>query len=229
MSFFRDTFAAQWRRPMTHPRRIAVNAVRQRRCAAVPPHCHGSVTIMHVRRLLRPACGLVLAGLLAGMSAPARAESAAQCRPEPLRSGRVAAVVDGRTFVLDDGREVRLAAIEVPPLPHAADRRPRRQGRIGGQRGACCADRRPRGRAQAAAAPNPTVTAASPPMPTCPGTGSERWVERELLAAGARPGGGAGTRRLRGRAHRRRKGRAGGQAWPVGRSVLCHETGRKTG
>jgi endonuclease YncB( thermonuclease family) len=25
--------------------------------------------------------------------------------------------VDGRTFVLDDGREIRLAAVEVPPMP----------------------------------------------------------------------------------------------------------------
>jgi endonuclease YncB( thermonuclease family) len=29
----------------------------------------------------------------------------------------VSRVIDGRTFVLSDGREVRLAAIEVPPLP----------------------------------------------------------------------------------------------------------------
>jgi hypothetical protein len=29
----------------------------------------------------------------------------------------VSRVSDGRTFMLGDGREVRLAAIEVPPLP----------------------------------------------------------------------------------------------------------------
>jgi endonuclease YncB( thermonuclease family) len=33
--------------------------------------------------------------------------------------GAVGRIIDGRTFVLDDGREVRLAAIEVPPLPMA--------------------------------------------------------------------------------------------------------------
>jgi endonuclease YncB( thermonuclease family) len=37
------------------------------------------------------------------------------CRLEPFGSGVVARVVDGRTFVLADGREVRLAGIEVPP------------------------------------------------------------------------------------------------------------------
>jgi endonuclease YncB( thermonuclease family) len=34
-----------------------------------------------------------------------------------MGSGKVAKVLDGRSFVLDDGREVRLAAIEVPPAP----------------------------------------------------------------------------------------------------------------
>jgi endonuclease YncB( thermonuclease family) len=35
------------------------------------------------------------------------------CKLFAVASGKVATVVDGRTFVLDDGREVRLAAIEV--------------------------------------------------------------------------------------------------------------------
>jgi len=38
------------------------------------------------------------------------------CSGETIAQGSVSRVVDGRTFVLDDGREVRLAAIEVPPL-----------------------------------------------------------------------------------------------------------------
>jgi hypothetical protein len=33
-------------------------------------------------------------------------------------------VIDGRTFILDDGREVHLAAIEVPPLSSAAGTEP---------------------------------------------------------------------------------------------------------
>ena len=39
------------------------------------------------------------------------------CRFEVVGSGRVAQVLDGRSFVLEGGREVRLAAIEVPLLP----------------------------------------------------------------------------------------------------------------
>jgi endonuclease YncB( thermonuclease family) len=41
------------------------------------------------------------------------------CRLQVLGTGKVSAVSDGRSFVLDDGREVRLPGIEVPfpPLP----------------------------------------------------------------------------------------------------------------
>ena len=38
----------------------------------------------------------------------------ADCAFEPQGEGRVAAVVDGRSFRLDDGREVRLAGISGP-------------------------------------------------------------------------------------------------------------------
>jgi endonuclease YncB( thermonuclease family) len=37
------------------------------------------------------------------------------CGGETVAHATVSRVVDGRTFVLDDGREVRLAAVEVPP------------------------------------------------------------------------------------------------------------------
>jgi endonuclease YncB( thermonuclease family) len=64
----------------------------------------------------RPAaislCGLVL---LAAAAAPARA---AECALEPQGEGRVAAIIDARTFRLEDGREVRLAGIE----PGAAEK-----------------------------------------------------------------------------------------------------------
>src|SRR5262249_55738433 len=43
----------------------------------------------------------------------ARADGA--CRFEILGAGKVAKVVDGRNFVMEDGREVRIAGIEVPP------------------------------------------------------------------------------------------------------------------
>lgn len=42
--------------------------------------------------------------------------AASSCALTPFASGQVKTVIDGRTFVLEDGREVRLAAIEVAPL-----------------------------------------------------------------------------------------------------------------
>jgi hypothetical protein len=35
-----------------------------------------------------------------------------------IARGIASRFIDGRTFILDDGREVRWAAIEVPPLPY---------------------------------------------------------------------------------------------------------------
>jgi endonuclease YncB( thermonuclease family) len=50
---------------------------------------------------------------------PAGAESrpSTSCRSESGGTGKVRAVTDGRSFTLDDGREIRLAAIEAPLLP----------------------------------------------------------------------------------------------------------------
>src|SRR4051812_20999096 len=55
-------------------------------------------------------CGPWVAAGLMLLSATAAA-SAAGCAFEPQGEGRVAAVIDARTFRLDDGREVRLAGI----------------------------------------------------------------------------------------------------------------------
>ena len=52
-----------------------------------------------------------------GATAQERPQAPFACSGETIVHGSVSRVVDGRTFVLDDGREVRLAAIEVPPLP----------------------------------------------------------------------------------------------------------------
>ena len=39
------------------------------------------------------------------------------CGGEQIARGNVSRVIDGRTFILQDGREVRLAGLEVPPMP----------------------------------------------------------------------------------------------------------------
>ena len=43
------------------------------------------------------------------------------CRSEPGGTGKVRAITDGRSFTLDDGREIRLAGIEAPLLPRPGE------------------------------------------------------------------------------------------------------------
>jgi endonuclease YncB( thermonuclease family) len=51
-------------------------------------------------------------------------DSSSPCGAGLIAQGAVSHVIDGRTFALTDGREVRLAAIEVPPLPSPQDSDP---------------------------------------------------------------------------------------------------------
>jgi endonuclease YncB( thermonuclease family) len=61
---------------------------------------------------------LLVSGMIALPAAYAGAEvrppAAAGCRFDVTGAGMVRAVIDGRSFLLEDGREVRLAGIEVP-------------------------------------------------------------------------------------------------------------------
>jgi endonuclease YncB( thermonuclease family) len=71
-------------------------------------------------RYVEPAAMALSLGLvLASLAAPPA--NAAGCAFEPQGEGRVAAVIDARSFRLDDGREVLLAGIE-PATAEAADR-----------------------------------------------------------------------------------------------------------
>ena len=67
----------------------------------------------------RLLAAVILATFASGAAAQAQKTSGSPtpsaCHVEPFGSGVVARVVDGRTFVLADGREIRLAGIEVPP------------------------------------------------------------------------------------------------------------------
>ena len=51
-----------------------------------------------------------------GAAAPEQPVRALPCGGDAIARGAAGRIVDGRTFALEDGREVRLAAIEVPPL-----------------------------------------------------------------------------------------------------------------
>jgi endonuclease YncB( thermonuclease family) len=59
-----------------------------------------------------------------GPAAAQTAQASPLCGGEELARGTVSRVIDGLTFVLGDGREVRLAAIEVPPLQTPQSSRP---------------------------------------------------------------------------------------------------------
>ena len=69
---------------------------------------------------------IVVAAVLSGAVLDARAEDVTSptltspCGAEVMPAGRVDRIIDGRSFVLDDGREIRLAALEVPPAGDAS-------------------------------------------------------------------------------------------------------------
>jgi endonuclease YncB( thermonuclease family) len=75
----------------------------------------------HERRI--PAFGLGPRGVHGGLAERVLdSRIGGGIRGDEIARGRVGKIVDGRTFVLDDGREVRLAAIEVAPLAAPQDR-----------------------------------------------------------------------------------------------------------
>jgi endonuclease YncB( thermonuclease family) len=93
--------------------------------AAVPPHWGRWLAAMVGRRrgdFLAAALAVNLAALGGCSCALAQEQHAVAppCGGDAVAHGTAARVIDGRTFVLDDGREVRLAAIEVPPFDGAA-------------------------------------------------------------------------------------------------------------
>jgi endonuclease YncB( thermonuclease family) len=89
------------------------NALRMRISAMLAPAIR--IEFRHARRA---AISLGAVVLIAAASHPA---NAAGCSFEPQGEGRVAAVIDARSFRLEDGREVRLDGIE-PVATDKADR-----------------------------------------------------------------------------------------------------------
>jgi endonuclease YncB( thermonuclease family) len=86
---------------------------------AKSPQCRPSCAFHFDRMKMRICLAFVSTGLFIAAIGIARADSA--CRFEVLGSGKVTKVVDGRSFVMEDGREVRIAGIEVPPAPSVGD------------------------------------------------------------------------------------------------------------
>jgi len=73
----------------------------------------------HARALAGTGALPVALSIIMTASAAAEGAPVAGCRFALAGTGTVTAVKGGRSFVLDDGREVRLAALEVPSSPEA--------------------------------------------------------------------------------------------------------------
>jgi len=74
--------------------------------------------------LARFCCVSCMAIMLPAAGARTESGASTACRFEPAGSARVRAISDGRSFILEDGREIRLAGIEVPLLPAAGESGP---------------------------------------------------------------------------------------------------------
>jgi endonuclease YncB( thermonuclease family) len=80
---------------------------------------------------LHRMCGVAL--VIYALTSAQAASALEACRLQPSGSVGVAAVRDGRTLALRDGRELRLAAIETPGGNHAADAKAALQALVDGQ------------------------------------------------------------------------------------------------
>ena len=155
-----------------------------------------------------------------GGNAPARAmeqQGAHACGGNEVARGTVSRIVDGRTFVLDDGREIRLAAIEVPPLSPPSNRATHRTAKLAPLRSM----RSPALIKWFSAAPRslPITTGGWSLMPIQCGTATSfscRGSSSRTFCPCRRPG----RARLRRGTFESREDRPKGKAWPLGRSVL---------
>ena len=67
-----------------------------------------------------PVANVLLPQLAQGL-AQGRRSAPERCHLQRVGSGKVSAVIDGRSFLLDDGQEIRLPGIEVPLLARASE------------------------------------------------------------------------------------------------------------
>jgi endonuclease YncB( thermonuclease family) len=114
-----------------------------------------------------------------GKKAAAKPVASSECKLTTVATGTVASVVDGRTLVLDDGREVRLAALEVAPPtePAGAAAKSALEALVAGQP----IDLRAAGPEPAAETDRYRRLFGHVYVTT---DKSERWVEAELIARG---------------------------------------------
>jgi endonuclease YncB( thermonuclease family) len=98
---------------------IAAGAFLLAPAASGTAHAQGAAKRAPPREATREATSEATGEASSERPAPRRSRRAAAgpaCRYDAVGSGTVATVLDGRSFVLEDGREVRLDGIEVPPV-----------------------------------------------------------------------------------------------------------------
>jgi endonuclease YncB( thermonuclease family) len=201
--------------------------------AYVPPRCR-RIEALHLAPMrdwrerisaavLAAACTVGCADSFALAQQQQSQISPSACGADEIARGTVSRITDGRTLTLDDGREVRLAAIEVLPLPQDSGAAPDRTATENARRARDALAALTEGdqvvlrRAEAAADRYGRLIAYA----YTERDGDELFVQDELVASGLCPG----RRphrfpRLRQRPAKTRKCRSRNQAWPVGRSVL---------
>jgi endonuclease YncB( thermonuclease family) len=127
---------------------------------------------------------ILIVGVLCGAVLDARAQDLSSqnltfqspCGAEAMPAGRVNRIIDGRSFMLDDGREIRLASLAAPPAEASATGQAARTALAGLLTGETVALRR------AAAAPDRYGRAVA--YAVTDGDGEPRSVVHALLAAG---------------------------------------------
>jgi endonuclease YncB( thermonuclease family) len=102
------------------------------------------------------------------------------CRPDASAAGVVSGVTDGRTFMLADGREVRLAAIEVP----AYDQSDHPSGPSSAARAKAVLESLVAGHAVTLGRPGRDRYGRLVAHAFPRGDGAERWIQAEMLAHG---------------------------------------------
>ena len=175
--------------------------------------------------LARFCCVSCMAIMLPATLARTESGAVTACRFEPAGVAKVRAISDGRSLILEDGREIRLAGIEVPLLPPAGESGPDAEAALAVRAAlaAMVVDRTVELRQNGAPADRYGRTLAL------------AYVMRRGAALGRARDVGAGIRACCGpyrrpRVRRRASGagarRASGQAWPLERTILCHRGGR---
>jgi micrococcal nuclease len=145
-----------------------------------------------------------------------RRSNVAACALTAFATGQATAAIDGRTIVLDDGREVRLAGLELPVVAdqsegpsaaHAARAKEHLHGLVAGRAVALSAagperDRYGRIAAQVLVVSDRLAVSDRPVVSDRP----ERWVQAEMIAAGdARVSARVGERACAMELHRRER------------------------